>query len=189
MGNKVINEPSNTKKIEPSRRLIALLIDLIACFLAAVILSTAISLIPFVNSFFFLNRLFSQQLCLVFLFMCRDYFFSGRGIGKNLMGLRVVSDIGELPISLKQSLLRNLTLTLPMLFLELTSLLPIAWLPSLVRDIFNVLEACYAIVVFPLESYRAYSHEDSLRLGDILAQTHIVESQTDFDNFLSRQKN
>ncbi len=174
---------SNKKKIEPSRRLIALLIDLIACFLGAVALSIIISLIPFIN------RLFSQQLCLVFLFMCRDYFFCGHGIGKNLMGLQVVSNTGELPISIRQSLLRNLTLTAPMLVLELTSLLPVLWLPAIVRGVLHALEAGYAIIVLPLESYRAYSREDSLRLGDILAQTHIVESQTDFDNFLSRPKN
>lgn len=172
------------KKIEPSKRLIALLIDLIACYLVAIVVSTVISLIPVVNRILFLNRLFSQQLCLSLLFMCRDYFFYGRGIGKNLMGLQVVRTEGELPISIKQSILRNLTLTAPMLLLELTSLLPVAWLPAIVSGAFNILEAAYAIIVFPLESYRAYNREDSLRLGDVLAHTRLIESPTNFDNFL-----
>lgn len=181
------------QKIEPSKRLIALLIDLIACYLASIIVATAISLVPAVNRVFFLNRLFNQQFILLLVFLCRDYFCCGRGIGKNLMGLQVVrAEAGaefELPISIMQSILRNLTLTVPMLCLQLTSLIPTGWLPAFVTEVFNILEAVYAIIVFPLESYRAYSREDSLRLGDKLAHTRIIESLTNFDNFLSRQKN
>ena len=165
-----------------------MLIDLIACYLVAILVSTIISLIPIVNRVVFLNRLFSQQLCLILLFMCRDYFFAGRGIGKNLMGLQVVRAEGGSPIRLQQSLLRNLTLTAPMLLLELTSLVPAALMPAIVTSAFNILEALYAIIVFPLESYRAYNREDGLRLGDVLAHTQLVESQTNFDNFLPRRK-
>jgi len=148
-----------------------------------------ISLIPIVNRVIFLNTLFSQQFVLLFLFLCRDYFFSGRGIGKNLMGLQVVRADDGLPISLMQSILRNLTLTAPMLCLNLLSLVPAGWLPVIVKEVFNILEAVYAIIVFPLESYRAYSREDSLRLGDTLAHTRIVESQTSFDHFIYGRKN
>lgn len=155
----------------------------------AIAISTAVTFIPILNRVLFLNGLLSQQLVLLVLFMCRDYFFCGRGIGKNLMGLQVVSRESEMPISIRQSLLRNLTLTAPILLLELTSRMPSSLMPVVVRDIFNIVEAVYAIIVLPLESYRAYSREDSLRLGDVLAYTQLVVSQSSFDNFLSKQKN
>ncbi len=97
------------------------------------------------------------------------------------MGLQVVRADNGLPISLAQSVLRNLTLTAPMLCLNLLSLVPAGWLPIIVKEVFNILEAVYAIIVFPLESYRAYIREDSLRLGDTLAHTRIVESHTSFN--------
>lgn len=105
------------------------------------------------------------------------------------MGLQVVNDLDELPISLQQSWLRNLTLTAPMLLLELDSLLPTAWQPHIVTEVCNISAAIYAVIVFPLESYRAYNREDGLRLGDLLAHTRLTEAATDFDNFLSNRKN
>jgi uncharacterized RDD family membrane protein YckC len=177
------------QRIEPGKRFMALLIDLISCYLIAILLATVISLIPFVSSIPFFNKVFNQQSILLLLFMCRDYIFGGRGIGKNLMGLQVVRAEDRLPITIMQSVLRNLTLTTPMICLQLTSLLPARLLPALVTEIFSILEAVYAIIVFPLESYRAYSREDSLRLGDTLAHTQIIEAQTNFDHFFHGREN
>jgi RDD family len=177
-----------TDTSQTGKRLIALLIDLTACYLVAIIVAAVISLIPIVNRVLFLNRLFSQQFILLLLFLCRDYFFCGRGIGKNLMGLQVVRAEGGLPISVMQSILRNLTLTAPMLLLALISFVPAKWLPTAVTEGFNILEAVYAIIVFPLESYLVYSRADSLRLGDKLAHTRIIESPTNFDNFFAQAR-
>jgi uncharacterized RDD family membrane protein YckC len=166
----------------------ALLIDLIACYIAAIMISTLISLIPILNRVLFLNQLFSQKLCLILLFMSRDYFFAGHGIGKNLMGLQVVGIDNRLPISLWQSCIRNLPLVAPVMISEVISFLPIAWITNIVSDICNILEAIYVIIVFPLESYRAYNRQDSRRLGDMLAHTCLIEAPTNFDNFLPTTK-
>ncbi len=155
---------------------------MIICYLASVLISIVISIIPLLTNFL------PQSIVLALLFMSRDYFFGGRGIGKNLMGLQVVGSNG-LPISLKQSLMRNLTLTAPLLVMELSAMLPAAAVPGFIRDVLNILETIYALIVLPLESYRAYTREDSLRLGDILAQTKIVQSQTNFDHLLPGQTN
>ena len=121
--------------------------------------------------------------------MLRDYFFSGRGIGKNLMGLQVVGSETGIPVNIRQSLLRNLPLTFPLLLLALTNAVPSSLLIEPIRNVLNIIENILAIIILPLESYRAYSREDGLRLGDELAKTEIVESQTNFDHFLPNHKN
>ncbi len=160
-----------------------MLIDLIVYYLISVLSSALISIVPY------LPNLFPQGLILTLLFMSRDYFFGGRGIGKNLMGLQVVQASSGLAPTLKQSWMRNITLTAPLLLLDIVGMLPGALLPEIVRDLLKILETIYALTVLPLESYRAYSREDSLRVGDVLAQTKIIQSQTNFDQLLPGQKN
>ncbi len=171
------------KSVEPNKRLIALLIDLIVCYVASVLISVVVSLIPL------LPNLLPQPIILVLLFMSRDYFFGGHGIGKNLMGLKVIDSTSGRPITLKQSFLRNITLTAPLIVMELIGMLPGAILPGFIRDIFNILETLYSVVFLPLESYRAYSREDSLRIGDQIAQTRIVHAQTNFEQFVPKKRN
>ena len=156
---------------------------MIICYGASVIISIVVSFIPL------LPNLCPQPLILTLLFMSRDYFFNGRGFGKNLMGLQVVGNASGVPISLVQSWLRNLTLTAPLLVLELAAMLPGTLLPAFARDVLNILETVYALIVLPLESYRAYTREDSLRWGDLLAGTKIVQAQTNFDHLLPGRKN
>ncbi len=171
------------KTVEPNKRLIALLIDLTVCYIISILISAIVSVIPL------LPNLLSQPIILLILFIFRDYFFGGRGVGKNLMGLKVVDALSGQPISLKQSFLRNITFTAPLIVMELVALLPAAVLPVLIRDILNILETIYSLIFLPLESYRAFSREDSLRIGDTLAQTKIIQTQTSFDEFVPKKKN
>ncbi len=105
------------------------------------------------------------------------------------MGLQVVASQTGLPLSIRQSLLRNLTLTFPLLLLALTNARTREFLIDPVRDVLNIIEAIYAIIVLPLESYRAYSRADGLRLGDELAHTKIIGSESNFDHLLPKDKN
>ena len=171
------------KDVDPNRRLIALLIDVIACYLISVLISVVVSIIPLLPNFL------PQPIILVILFIFRDYFFGGRGLGKNLMGLQVVDTASGRPITLIQSFLRNITLTAPLIVMEIAAMLPGALLPALIRDILNILETLYSLVFLPLESYRAFSREDSLRIGDKLARTKIIQTQTNFKQFIPKNKN
>ena len=171
------------KAVEPNKRIIALLMDLVVCYLVSILISVAISIIPF------LPNLLPQPLLLTVLFIFRDYFFAGKGLGKNLMHLKVVDMQSGQPLTLKQSFLRNITLTAPLLVVQLVAMLPGALLPVLIREILNILETVYSIIFLPLESYRAFSRKDSLRIGDELARTRIIQSQTSFDQFVPKNKN
>ena len=52
--------------------------------------------------------------------LVRDGLFGGRSVGKKLMGLRVVNVKANRPCSIKDSILRNVTLLIPILgFIEL----------------------------------------------------------------------
>jgi len=176
-------EKSGPKRsVEPSKRIIALLIDLVACYILSILISIVVSLIPF------LPNLLPQPIILIVLFISRDYFFGGRGIGKNLMGLRVVDSFSGKVATLHQLFLRNITLVAPLIVIGLADMVPAAFLPSWIRDIIDILAKIYSIVFLPLESYRAFTREDSLRIGDQLAQTKIIQTQTSSDQFVPKNK-
>jgi hypothetical protein len=160
-----------------------LLIDLVIIYILSSLLSVVVSIIPL------LPNLLPQPIILVVLFMFRDYFFGGRGIGKNLMGLQVVDSHSGKAVTLRQSFLRNIILTAPLIVMDVSGMVPGMILPSFIRELLNILETLYSIVFLPLESYRAFSREDSLRLGDQLAQTKIIQTQTSFDQFVPKNKN
>lgn len=168
------------KKPEPNKRMVALLFDFAAAYLAGVV----VAMIPFVN------RFIPLQIVLVAVILCRDFLFGGRGIGKNLMGLRVVdAATGEAP-TIMQSVLRNIVLTAPFVVLQTVPLLlkfsPFGWFNEAVMSLINIVGMIYVAIVLPLESYRAYSREDGLRYGDELAGTTIVDSTMDFSNPFGR---
>ncbi len=168
------------RKTDPHKRIVALLFDFAAAYLAGVI----VAMIPFVN------RFIPLQIVLVVALLGRDYLFGGRGIGKNLMGLRVVdARTGEAPTIL-QSVLRNIVLMAPFVVLQTVPLLlkfsPFGWLNEAVMSLINIVGMVYVAIVLPLESYRAYSREDGLRIGDELAGTTIIESTMDFSSPFQR---
>lgn len=169
------------ERIEPGRRLIAVGID----FGAAFVISMFIMMIPLVN------KVLTQQNFVLLILMCvRDYFYSGRGLGKNIMGLKVVDIFtGQAP-GLKQVIVRNLVYLGPLLLmLALQPILSLIGNPQItvkVGELLNAMAGLYVLVILPLECYRCYQREDSMRLGDEIAGTCLLECETDFSGFLPK---
>lgn len=173
-------EPSH---IEPGKRLVALGIDVGAAYA----ISLVVSFIPMQT---FLNNQFVIPLVLCF----RDFFYGGRGLGKNLMGLRVVDmATGEGP-TLQQVLVRNLIYLGPLLLLQVTERLlhlfeihvSLTTAVVTVKEVLKVVLSFYVLVIVPLEAYRSYAREDSMRLGDALAGTCLVEDEMNFSEILPK---
>lgn len=160
--------------IEPSKRLVALVFDSLACYTLGMMLTVVPLLVHFI----------SVHTTWLLLLLVRDYLFHGRGIGKNLMGLQIVDAKTGAPCSIKQSVLRNIIILAPFAVLQLISVilafLPIPWLNEAVKSIVNVVGMVYLAAVVPIECYRVYSREDSLRLGDVWAGTAVIEAPMDF---------
>jgi hypothetical protein len=56
-------------------------------------------------------------------------------------------------------------------------------------QVVNIVGSIYMLTVLPMEAYRAFAREDSLRKGDELAGTTIIEAPTDFSHFLPTSRN
>jgi len=186
-------------KVDFNRRLVAVVIDLLICYLVAIVCE----LIPF------LNRFLSLPLVMAAIFLSRDFFFQGRGFGKNLMGFQVVDAKTGVPANLLQAFIRNFILIAPEIVVAAVSLMPLTWdqgghgsydgvsrfvaNPAIwnasVIQVVNIVGSFYLLIVLPMECYRAYAREDSLRKGDELAGTMIIEAPMDFSRFLPKSKN
>ncbi len=168
------------EKIEPGRRVIALGID----FGIGFVLSLMVMVTPLVNHFF------SGTLVIVLFLIVRDYFFEGRGFGKNLMGFKVVDIFSGNQPSFKQALTRNLVYLGPLLLLQIfaliLALIPVPTVTTVINKVLNGLAGLYVLVILPIESYRSYEREDSMRLGDEVAGTCLANSEMSFSNFLSK---
>jgi uncharacterized RDD family membrane protein YckC len=169
-------------RIEIGRRAVAFIIDFLVCYFAAV----TIMVIPFVS------RFLTVDLVLMILFLMRDFPFEGRGIGKNVMGLRVIDSATGRGPSLLQSSKRNVILIAPTLAFQMISLImhviPLGFLNHFVDQIITIVGTFYYIIVIPLEAYRAYSRVDGQRMGDELAGTELTESAMDFSKPLPRDR-
>lgn len=176
------SEPAAQTTISPGIRLVAFGIDFIACYVIAVLTT----LTPFVN------RLLELQTVMAIAFLLRDYLFQGRGIGKNLMGLKVVDAATGEPPTLLQSTMRNIILIAPFvafqIIVTILKVAPIAWLDAAVLELLRVICTVYIVVVLPLEGYRVLNRSDGLRKGDELAATKLVESQMDFSPLIPPPK-
>jgi hypothetical protein len=186
-------------KIDFNHRFVAVVIDLLVCYLVAVIFE----LIPF------LNRFLSLPLVMAAVFLSRDFFFQGRGFGKNLMGFQVVDAKTGVPANLLQVFIRNFILIAPEIVVAAVSLTPLTWdqggtgsydgisrfvanpasWNASVIQVVNIVGSIYLLIVLPMECYRAFAREDSLRKGDELAGTMIIEAPMDFSRFLPISKN
>jgi len=165
--------------IEPGKRIMAIGIDFGAAYLVGVV----VMMIPLVSSILNINLVMLSLLCV------RDYFYSGRGLGKNIMGFKVVDIFtGQAP-TIKAVLVRNLVYLGPLLLLEALHLL-LKILPgqevNLLLGPLYALATLYVLVILPLECYRSYRREDSMRLGDEIAGTCLLDSETSFDGFLPK---
>jgi hypothetical protein len=175
-------ETETAPRIDPGKRAVALIIDLLAWYLVGAILNVLPLLV----------HLVSMTSIWILLLLTRDFWFEGRGIGKNFMGMMVIDAKTGHPCSFKQSVLRNIIILAPCAVLPIISVIltfvPLDWLREAVKSVTNVVGAIYLVVVLPMECYRAYSRDDSLRLGDSWAGTEIVEANMDFRNPFSRSK-
>lgn len=175
-------ESSDIVAISPGfgKRTVAIVLDFAACYFAG----AAIALVPLISAFLPL------QLTMALLLLSRDFFFEGRGVGKNLMGLQVVDAATGAPCTLMQSIQRNIILFAPFLLLQVLGVVmrfvPIPWLNSAMVNVVNLVGMLYSVVVIPLEAYRVYSSSQGQRFGDEIAGTRLVESNMDFSRPLPR---
>ena len=174
--------PSTEMIVRPEfgKRTVAIVIDFAACYF----IGAAFAMIPFLSAFIPL------QFVMVMLLLSRDFFFEGRGIGKNLMGLQVIDAASGQPCSLVQSIVRNAVLIAPFLVLQILSLVlkfvPIAMVTETIVNLVTLAGMIYCAVVVPLEAYRVYSNPAGTRFGDDFAGTAIVEAPMDFSRILPR---
>ena len=93
-----------------------------------------------------------------------DGFFDGRSLGKKLIGLRVINLKTGLPCSFSDSIMRNIPIGLTVLF----ALIPIlGW----------ILLFTAGLVMILFESYLIYSDTGGIRIGDIFADTQVVDAK------------
>jgi uncharacterized RDD family membrane protein YckC len=93
-----------------------------------------------------------------------DGFFDGRSLGKKVIGLRVVNLKTGLPCSFKDSILRNIPIGIVVLF----ALIPLlGW----------ILLFTAGLVIILFESYLVYSDDGGIRVGDIFADTQVIDAK------------
>jgi uncharacterized RDD family membrane protein YckC len=172
-------------RVDTGKRLVALIIDVAVCFG----IGSLISLLPFIGTF--INQNFATAIVL----LVRDYFFEGRGIGKNLMGLQVVDVRTGYPCSFIQVLQRNIVVLGPLMVLFVFAVVlqiinQFTHLPNFINDtVYQVIQTIgtvYTLLVIPYEAYRVYSRADGRRFGDSFAGTAVVEAPMDFSTPMPR---
>lgn len=125
------------------------------------------------------------QLLTLFVFLFRDSFFGGRGMGKGLLGLAVVDQQTKQPVNLVQSLVRNLVFLAPYFLYQATVLTLPLYEPSFgqtfanqLLDNLRIFGISYAILVVLLESILML-RGNGLRLADLLSGTMVVKLKTE----------
>jgi len=154
-------------KADVAKRIIAMLLDVGICLVIGVFFAI-FWFIPFLGGLIF----FIGQLVLLSYMACRDALpikdLDGASLGKKLVGLKTVNRQGS-NISLPQSIKRNLPFFLPGL---LSSLLrPIPVLGFVLVGIVGFL----GLLLFIAELLKVVSDKDGLRLGDLFAETRVIE--------------
>ncbi|MDO8446156.1 MAG: RDD family protein [Deltaproteobacteria bacterium] len=93
-----------------------------------------------------------------------DGFFDGRSLGKKMIGMRVVNLRTGMPCNFKDSILRNIPIAAVVMF----ALIPIlGW----------ILLFTAGLVIMLFESYLIYSDEGGIRIGDIFADTQVIDTE------------
>lgn len=102
-------------------------------------------------------------LSVIYICLC-DAFQNGQSVGKKFMGFAVVSLIDGSPCSIKQSVIRNLPLSVPLIF----AIIPMwGW-------IFTFL---IGSVLCAVEVYFLFHLDSGHRVGDVMADTTVVPCQ------------
>jgi predicted membrane protein len=111
---------------------------------------------------------------IIYMSMC-DGMSNGQSAGKKFMGFAVKSLEDGSPCSYKQSVIRNLPFTLPLL---VALLLPvIGW----------ILGAILAVVLIGFELYLLYNLDSGHRLGDVMADTSVMANDDNFAGVKNRK--
>ncbi|MCW5821829.1 MAG: RDD family protein [Cyanobacteria bacterium TGS_CYA1] len=171
-------EEDQMARVPASKRGVAFLCDVVLIFVASILITTVMHMIDLVVPL--LTRYVSQVLVACLLLLIRDYFNSGRGFGKMFMGLEVVDyDTLDKP-SLMQSIKRNIFLFAPVIAAELVQIilfvLPKGAWGSWITIALSVIGGIYVFVILPLEFVVYNKSEEGRRLGDIFANTIVIES-------------
>jgi uncharacterized RDD family membrane protein YckC len=174
-------------RVDFGKRLVAGIIDLFGAYLVGLV----VALIPIVNDFV------TPQLSMTLVLLVRDWFFEGRALGKNLMGLQVVDIKTGAPCGLLQSIKRNVVLLAAPLALyfimgiiRVVAAFHIPGMPTVsaaLLQIINTIGFLYVVIVIPYEAVRAYNREDGRRFGDLFAGTALVEAPMDFSSLLPKR--
>lgn len=131
-----------------------------------------------------ISKLLTQESIIITIMLIRDYFYQGRGFGKNLMGLQVVDATSGTPPTILQSVKRNILFFIPLIVMGILALirfLPLgANINGFVFQVVNWVFTAYVIILIPAECWLAYTKSDGRRIGDKLANTMVVESSMDF---------
>ena len=99
---------------------------------------------------------------------------NGQSVGKKFMGFAVKSLEDGTPCSFKQSVIRNLPFTLPLL---VTSLPIIGW----------ILGPILGVVLIGFELYLLYNLDSGHRLGDVMADTSVMANDDNFVGVKNRK--
>lgn len=173
----------NLTYIDPVKRAVAFMIDIIVFFVLSLIVSAIVSLLSKLIPP--LGMVVTQQGLVVAFLLIKDYLYQGRGIGKNLMGLQVVDIYTGLPPTILQSTKRNIGFYIPLILMWATQLV-LRFLPlpggidSFLLQALNLISVIYVLAVVPGECWLAYNSQDSRRFGDRLANTGVVEGEMNF---------
>ena len=101
-------------------------------------------------------------LSVIYICLC-DAFQNGQSVGKKFMGFCVVSMVDGSPCTLKQSFIRNLPLSVPLVF----AIIPMwGW-------IFTFL---IGAVLCTVEVYFIFQLDSGHRVGDVMADTSVIAS-------------
>jgi hypothetical protein len=176
-----------TQKAQPGRRFIAAwAYDYLACFWLSI---GVLGVLTFVAGSTVIQKV-PLLVVTVLIFLTRDFFFEGRGVGKNFLGMQVLDVKTGRPPSLKQSVIRNFVLLGPFLVYQLFVAVSF-FLPASTGELLVVAVKCAALIagaiLLPLEGYRMHSGY-GIRLADKLAATVVVVSAPDFRNPFSLRR-
>ncbi|MCO4755106.1 MAG: RDD family protein [Bacteriovoracaceae bacterium] len=90
-----------------------------------------------------------------------DSLYDGQSVGKKLMGFAVISLEDGKPCSMKQSVIRNLPIMVPMVF----AIIPLwGW----------IFCSILAVPLILLEVYLLFKLDSGHRLGDVMADTSVI---------------
>lgn len=184
MSSSAIILDSPNLRAQPGRRLVAAWVyDFLPYYWIAVVSMQALS---YISGAAIIEKV-PLLVPALLLFLTRDYYFEGRGIGKNFLGLQVIdTKTGGSPTML-QSVIRNFPFVGPYLIYQLAVLIfflvPMPHSEPVLLIVKYIAQA-WAILLLPIEGYLMH-RGNGRRLADRLSGTTVIFQNRDFSNPLS----